>query len=482
METIKNYINGEYVDADSGSTLENVNPATGKVYSLIADSALTDIDHAVSAAQGAFSRWSGLDAGSRSKHLLRLADAIEENVEALALAESVDNGKPVSAARSLDIPRAAKNFRFFATAILHESSESHASGSGIINYTLRQPLGVVGAISPWNLPLYLFTWKIAAALAAGNCVVGKPSELTPMTASMLGQLCTDSGLPPGVLNIVHGRGKTAGSALVTHKNVCAVTFTGGTETGAKIAAMTAPAFKKTSLELGGKNPTLVFADCNYEKALTTSLRAAFANQGEICLCGSRIYIEESIYDRFLGDFVERATALTVGDPLDSSSDLGALVSENHLRKVLEHVQIARAEGGTVLCGGDRVELEGRCAGGFFMGPTVITDLPAQCRTNSEEIFGPVVTLNSFKTDAEVLELSNASRYGLSASVWTENVARAHRMAADLETGIVWVNCWMVRDLRTPFGGMKNSGLGREGGWEALRFFTECKNVCIDFTP
>lgn len=478
MKIIRNYISGELRSAESGAWIDSVNPATGEIYSQLPDSDQTDIHLAVAAAKAAFPEWSSLQAEARSNFLLKIADAIEDNLESLAVAESIDNGKPLTAARTLEIPRAAKSFRFFATAILHESSEAHSAGNEMLNYTLRQPIGVVGSISPWNLPLYLLSWKIAPALAAGNCVVAKPSELTPMTAYMLAQLCIDAGLPGGVLNIIQGTGIKAGAPLVEHSDVKAITFTGGTKTGATIARTTASTFKKTSLELGGKNPTIIFADCDYDKALSTSIRAAFANQGEICLCGSRIYIEESIFDRFSADFAKNTKALVVGDPLDDSTDLGALISNDHLEKVLRHVQIAREEGGSVLCGGDRISVEGRCAGGYFMRPTVITNLPTQCTTNQEEIFGPVVTLNPFKTESEVVKYANATKYGLSASVWTSDVHCAHRLAAVLEAGVVWINCWMERDLRTPFGGVKHSGVGREGGWEALRFFTETKNVCL----
>ena len=378
----------------------------------------------------------------------------------------------------MDIPRAARNFRFFATAILHTSSEAHATDDTAINYTLRQPIGVAGCISPCNLPLYLFTWKIAPALAAGNTVVAKPSEITPMTAYRLSEICIEAGLPPGVLNIVHGTGADVGAAITAHPGIPAISFTGGTQTGATIARTAAPMFKKLSLELGGKNPTIIFADCDFDEMLETVLRSAFSNQGEICLCGSRIFIERALYDRFRDAFTERVRALRVGDPLDDATGQGAIVSEQHMEKVLGYVDLAREEGGTVLCGGERVQVEDRCSEGWFIAPTVIEGLPFSCRTNQEEIFGPVVTLMHFDTEDEVLTMANSTPYGLAASVWTGDVTRAHRVAAQLQSGIIWINCWMLRDLRTPFGGMKQSGVGREGGWEALRFFTEAKNVCI----
>jgi aminomuconate-semialdehyde/2-hydroxymuconate-6-semialdehyde dehydrogenase len=327
--------------------------------------------------------------------------------------------------------------------------------------------------------LYLFTWKIAPALAAGNCVVAKPSEITPMTAFLFSKLCIEAGLPAGVMNIVHGAGAEAGEALVNHPRVKAVSFTGGTATGARIAAAVAPRFKKLSLELGGKNPTIIFDDCDYEKMLRTTLRAAFANQGQICLCGSRILVQESIYERFVADFTAKVAAMKVGDPLLEETKTGALVSEAHMNKIMSYIDLAKQEGGKILCGGKRVVVEGRCSGGFFIEPTVIVGLGPECRTNQEEIFGPVVTIQPFQDEKHALQLANATEYGLAASLWTSDVTRAHRFSAQLETGIVWVNTWLLRDLRTPFGGVKHSGVGREGGWEALRFFTEPQNVCIE---
>jgi aminomuconate-semialdehyde/2-hydroxymuconate-6-semialdehyde dehydrogenase len=390
----------------------------------------------------------------------------------------MDQGKPVKLAKAVDIPRASANMRFFATAAIHFASEAHATDSEAINYTLRTPVGVAGCISPWNLPLYLFTWKIAPALAAGCTVVAKPSELTPMTAYLFSKLCIEAGLPEGVLNIVHGLGNDVGQAMVEHPFISAISFTGGTVTGKRIAATAAPLFKKLSLELGGKNPNIIFADCDFEQAVKTSVTSSFSNQGEICLCGSRILVEARIYEKFVAAFVERVKTLFVGDPLDDSSHLGALVSEAHMKKVLGYIELARQEGGTVLTGGKQVTLPGRCAKGYFVEPTVIVGLNQQCRTNQEEIFGPVVTIMPFDSEADAVAFANSTAYGLAATVWTENVKRAHRVAAHLKSGIVWINCWLLRDLRTPFGGVKQSGVGREGGWEALRFFTEAKNVCI----
>jgi aminomuconate-semialdehyde/2-hydroxymuconate-6-semialdehyde dehydrogenase len=478
MEKILNYINGELVEPISNAFLENFNPATGEVYSLTPDSDERDVELAVESAKKAFPAWANTPIEERFKILMRIAEFIERDLDFLAEAESIDNGKPISLAMQVDIPRAVANFRFYATAAIHFSSESHETIGQAINYTLRQPIGVVGCISPWNLPLYLFTWKIAPALAAGNCVIAKPSEITPMTAYLLSKICIEAQLPAGVLNIIHGLGSKAGAAIVKHPNIRAISFTGGTKTGEWIASKAAPMFKKLSLELGGKNPSLVFADCDYEKALQTNVRSSFTNQGEICLCSSRIFIEKSIYERFRDDFVQITKGLKIGDPLDASTQIGAIVSEQHMKKILSYIDLAQEEGGKILTGGRRIIVEGRCEKGYFIEPTVIEGLRFDCRTNQEEIFGPVVTLQPFDSEEEVLHYANSVEYGLSATVWTENLSRAHRIARQLESGIVWINSWLLRDLRTPFGGMKSSGLGREGGFEALKFFTEEKNVCV----
>lgn len=478
--TIKNYINGVYVNPVDDYWLDNYNPATGAVYGQIPNSSQADVDAAYHAAKSAFTSWSQTTLDERSRILIRISELLEQNLTRLAEAESKDNGKPVSLAMAVDIPRAASNFRFFGNAISQFASESHESiGQNAINYTLRQPIGVVGCISPWNLPLYLFTWKIAPAIAAGNCVVAKPSEITPVTAYLLGEICTEAGLPNGVLNIVHGLGTTAGQAIIEHKDITAISFTGGTATGAHIARVAAPMFKKLSLELGGKNPNIIFADCDYENMLNTTVRSSFANQGQICLCGSRIFVESSIYSKFKSDFVAKVKALKVGHPSEVSTNIGALVSQSHLDKVMEYIEIAKAEGGKVLCGGEKVIVEGY-ENGYYLQPTVIEVSSSDCRVNQEEIFGPVVTLMPFETEDEVLEMANSVTYGLSATLWTNDLKLTMRMTQELQTGIVWVNTWMMRDLRTPFGGVKASGIGREGGFEALRFFTEAKNVCISY--
>ncbi len=478
MQKIKNYINGELVEPVSKNYFDNINPATGEVYSLIPDSDERDVEIAVVAAAVAFPEWSNMPVAKRSNILLKISELIEKNLNKLASVESIDNGKPVWLAKAVDIPRARDNFHFYATGAIHLATEAHATESTAINYTLRQPIGIAGCISPWNLPLYLFTWKIAPALASGNCVVAKPSEITPMTAFLLSELCIEAGLPKGVLNIVHGYGPKAGAAIVSHQKISAVSFTGGTKTGEWIAKTTASMFKKLSLELGGKNPNIVFADCNFDEAVKTSVNAAFSNQGEICLCGSRIFIEKPVYEKFKEAFLKRVSTLKVGDPLNDESRMGAIVSKPHMEKILSYIELAKQEGGKILCGGNRLMLDGKNKNGFFIAPTVIEGLQHDCRTNQEEIFGPVVTLMPFGTETEALKFANSTQYGLAGTIWTENLSRAHRVAAQLQSGIIWINCWLLRDLRTPFGGMKNSGVGREGGFEALKFFTEEKNVCI----
>ncbi len=480
LEIIHNYINDELVKPNSNQYIDVINPATAEVYAQLPDSDETDVQCAYAAAETAFPIWSAMTADKRSQILMKIADGITKNADKLALAESDDNGKPLSLAKILDIPRSSVNFNFFASAILHFSSESHSSEDSFINYTLRKPIGVVGCISPWNLPLYLFTWKIAPALAAGNCVVAKPSEITPMTSFLLSEICIEAGLPKGVLNIVHGYGNKVGNAIVSHPKIAAISFTGGTQTGEQIAKIAAPMFKKLSLELGGKNPTIIFSDCDYDNMLATVLRSSFSNQGQICLCGSRIFIERSIYEKFKKDFIEKTNQLIIGDPLDEKTNIGSVVSEQHLNKVKSYIELAKEEGGKILAGGNQVKIDGRCEKGYFLQPTIIEGLEYNCRTNQEEIFGPVVTIMPFDTVEEVLMYANSTKYGLAASVWTENSSRTHRIAEKLKNGVVWINCWMIRDLRTPFGGMKNSGIGREGGWEALRFFTEAKNVCIKY--
>ena len=478
MQDVLNFIDGRHAAAASGEWLDDVDPATGGTWARVASSDARDVDRAVAAAGRAFPAWSRTPAPERSRLLRRLARLIERDLPSLARAEAIDSGKPLAVARTVDIPRAVQNFDFFADAATQFSSEAHPTDETALNYTLRQPLGPVACISPWNLPLYLLSWKVAPALAAGNCVVAKPSEVTPMTAHLLGALSAEAGFPPGVFNILQGLGPRAGAPLCAHRDVRAISFTGSTRVGGEIAREAAASFKKVSLEMGGKNPTLIFADADLTEAIPQAVRAAFSNTGQICLCGSRILIERPVYERVRDELVARVSALRVGDPLEEGTEQGALVSRQHFDKVMGCLSLAREEGGRVLCGGGRATVAGRCKDGFFIQPTLVEGLGPACRTNQEEIFGPVATLLPFETAAEAVELANSTRYGLSASLWTRDLSRAHRVAAQLHSGIVWVNCWMLRDLRTPFGGAKESGVGREGGMDALRFFTEPKNVCV----
>jgi aminomuconate-semialdehyde/2-hydroxymuconate-6-semialdehyde dehydrogenase len=481
MEKLQNFINGNYCDPKDGHYIDNYEPATGVVYSQIPDSSEEDVALAVKAAEKAFPVWSKMGVEERSKILVRLSEGIEERMDEFVSAESKDNGKPRSLAANVDIPRAISNFHFFATAILHFDSQSHNMEGVGVNYTLRKPIGIVGCISPWNLPLYLFSWKIAPALAAGNCVIAKPSEVTPYTAYLLGKVAKEAGLPDGVLNILHGLGAKVGNAIVQHPKIKAISFTGGTKTGEHIARTAAPMFKKLSLELGGKNPNIIFADCDFKEMLSTTLRSSFANQGQICLCGSRIFVERPIYEKFKEEFVKRVEKTLVSNPENKDAKLGAIVSKAHMEKILSYIELAKNEGGTILTGGKRVILEAPYKEGYYLRPTVIEGLKYDCRTNQEEIFGPVVTIMPFDKEEDVLMMANSTQYGLSATLWTSDITRAHRMADQLHVGIVWINSWLVRDLRTPFGGVKSSGVGREGGWEALRFFTEPKNVFVKYS-
>jgi len=479
VRTVRNYIGGELVDPAGNIWLDDIEPATGQAIARVPASDADDVSAAVDAAQAAFPAWSETPAAERSRVMLRIADLIDQRLEELARLESIDTGKPIALARTMDIPRASANFRYFATAILHHHTESFPTDRTALNYVLRRPRGVAGLIAPWNLPLYLLSWKIAPAIATGNTAVAKPSELTPLSAGLLAEICRDAGLPPGVLNIVHGFGAEAGAALVAHPVVRTLSFTGGTATGSAIARETAGDLKKLTLELGGKNPTVVFGDVDLDAIIGDVLRSAYTNQGQVCLCGSRILVQQDRYGEFLERFIARVAALRLGDPLDESTEQGAVISAQHRDKIEHYLALALEEGGKVVCGGGRpARLPERCRDGYFIEPTVITGLSMGCRVNQEEIFGPVVTVTPFGDEADAVALANQSGYGLAASVWSSDLTRAHRVADAIECGTVWVNCWLVRDLRVPFGGMKRSGLGREGGEEALRFFTEAKTVCV----
>lgn len=471
-----NFIDGRFMPPATGGWLAGIAPATGEIIARVPRSDTRDVNAAVQAARAAFPAWSSRPAAERTAILEDVAARIAARADELAALESLDTGKPRALAASMDIPRAVLNFRFFAGAVRHDATGCHEM-PGALNYTLRRPLGVCALITPWNLPLYLLTWKAAPALALGNTVVAKPSELTPLTAAALCEIFADAGLPPGVFNLVHGLGVEAGQPLVEHESVRAVSFTGGTTTGARVAAAAAPRFKKLSLELGGKNPTVVFADCDFDAAVAGAVRAGFQNQGQICLCGSRVLVESSLHDRFVTAVAARMGALRLGDPADPATDLGALVSTAHLEKVESYVQLARSEGGQVT-GGGRPILGPPFDRGAFLEPALVTGLAPGCRTAQEEIFGPVVTVHPFADEAEAIALANGVPYGLSASVWTRDLSRAHRVAAALEVGMVWVNTWLLRDLRVPFGGTKQSGVGREGGDWSLEFFSDARNVCI----
>jgi aminomuconate-semialdehyde/2-hydroxymuconate-6-semialdehyde dehydrogenase len=475
---LQHWIGGRPAGPADGRTFESRNPATGEVIAHVARGGAADIDRAVHAAEGALSgAWGRRAAAERADLLDAIADGLHGRLDELAELESRDSGKTLTQARNIDIPRAVANFRFFAGAIRHDETGFHPM-QGAFNYTLRKPVGVVGLITPWNLPLYLLTWKVAPALAMGNAVVAKPSELTPMTATVLAEILQGAGVPAGAFNLVHGLGPEAGQALVEHPGVRGISFTGGTRTGAAVASTAAPHFKKVSLELGGKNATLVFADSDFERALRGSIRAGMTNQGQVCLSGSRILVERSIHTRFVDALAERVRAMRVGDPADPATEMGALVSHEHREKVEGYLELARQEGGTILCGGKRPDLPPPFDQGAFVEPTVITGLPADSRTATEEIFGPVVTVHPFEGESEAVAIANSVRYGLCASVWTKDLDRAHRLGRRLETGMIWVNTWLLRDLRVPFGGVKDSGIGREGGKWSLEFFSEATNVCV----
>lgn len=479
MVRIQNFINGEFVKPQNNAFMDNYDPSTGQVYSQLPESDELDVVFAIQAAKKAFEKWSKYTAEERSLWLHRIADAIEARLDDFAEAESRDVGKPLWLAKTLDIPRVIHNFRFFATRILHQEEIATDMDGTALNYTLRHPMGVAGLISPWNLPLYLLSWKIAPAIAVGNTVVCKPSEITPMTAYLLCEVLQKIGFPPGVINIVHGRGETAGSALVKHPAVPLISFTGGTETGIRIQEAAASFTKKLSLELGGKNANIIFADADFNKVVPMTIRSSFLNQGEICLCGSRIYVQEDVYKEFLAEFKKQTEELTVGDRKDPDIFMGPLVSQGHLDKVKTCIDQAKREQGEILSGGTApTDLPAELKNGYFLRPTIVTDLTDCSDLMQREIFGPVVTVRPFKYQHEAVKWANTGPYGLSASVWTSDISRAHKVASQLQVGTVWVNTWMKRDLRVPFGGMKASGVGREGGDFSLDFYTERKTVCV----
>ena len=480
MIEIKNYINGSLSFDNQLNKIDVVSPINGRIYARCLNSDSNTLNSAIKSAKKAFPKWKKLSINDRSQYLLNIADLLENKIDEFSKYESIDNGKPYKLSKNLDIPRAIENLRFFASIARGLKSDSFIMEGKGLNYTIKEPLGLVGTITPWNLPLYLFTWKIAPAIVTGNCVIAKPSEITPMTAYLFSKLCIEAKLPKGVLNIIHGKGEKIGSEIVNHKGIKAISFTGGTETGKKISNDCSNTFKKLNLEMGGKNPVLVFDDCNYSKMLDSIVKSSFLNQGQICLAGSRIYIQKNIYKKFKKDFIKKVEKIIVGDPFNKESDQGAIVSEEHFNKILNYINISKEEGCKVLTGGMKVDLNDEYRNGWYIRPTIIENFDNDSRINQEEVFGPVVTLNSFENDQDALKLANDSNYGLASIIWTENINRAHKFANEIDSGIVWINCWLERDLRTPFGGVKNSGYGKEGGYHALDFFTKEKNICIKY--
>ena len=479
MIKIKNYINGELVLPKDNQHLDVFNPSNGQIHAKCPNSSIHDLDLAIKSSKSSFQEWSSINQSERSDFLFLIADLIEKNISDFANAESIDNGKPFTLSKSLDIPRSIKNLRFFASLANSIKPLSYRK-ENVISNILKQPLGVVGTISPWNLPLYLFTWKIAPALVSGNCVIAKPSEITPYTAYLFSKICIEAELPKGVLNIIHGDGKVIGREIVKHNEIKAISFTGGTKTGKEIAVEASNNLKKINLEMGGKNPVLIFDDCDYDKMMNSLLKSSFLNQGQICLAGSRIYIQKTIYKKFRDEFIERIKKLKVGDPFDEKTDQGAIVSSQHLAKIIKYVKKAVDEGGYIATGGDIPDLPKECCNGWYFLPTVIERLPQNSIVNQEEIFGPVVTLTEFEDEKDAIQMANNTNYGLASIIWTKDINRAHKLAELIESGLVWVNCWLERDLRTPFGGIKNSGFGKEGGKYALDFFTEPKNICTKY--
>ncbi len=479
MREILHFIDGEFVPSEDGATFESVTPIDNTVIARVALGGTAEVDRAVAAARRAFPEWAGMGPEARRELLMRVADGIEERLDELAEWETRDMGKPITAARTKDMPRSAYNFRFFADYAVQAGTKAwDKPWDGVFTYELREPLGVVGSISPWNFPLMLLTWKVAPALAFGCTVVAKPAEQSPITASLLAEICRDVGMPPGVFNVVHGYGpESAGEALTTHPDVDAITFTGESNTGRAIMAAAAPTMKKLSFEMGGKSANIVCADADLDAAVAGSLRGIFVNQGEVCLAGSRLLVQRPIYEEFLARLVEGAEAWKVGDPLDPSTQMGPLVSEEHLEKVLSYIELAQEEGAKLVTGGHRL-VDGELAEGNYVAPTIFADADNSMRVCQDEIFGPVEMVMPFDEVEEAIEIANQSRYGLAGMVWTRDLDTAHRVAREVRTGTMWVNCFFVRDLRAPFGGYKDSGLGREGGDYSYEFFTESKAVVM----
>ncbi len=478
------FINGEFADAASGRTFKNISPVNGDLVAEVAEAGAEDVDRAVAAARQALKGpWGSMPATARLDLLAKVADRIMERFDEFLQAEIADTGKPVGWACNVDIPRGAANFKTFANLLRNLPTESFhtdtADGQGALNYALRAPVGVVGVICPWNLPLLLMTWKVAPALACGNTVVVKPSEETPSTATLLAEVMKEVGIPPGVYNVVHGFGPgSAGEAMTRHPGIAAITFTGESRTGQAIMSAASANVKHLSFELGGKNPAIIFADSDFDEAVAGTVRSVFSNCGQVCLCSERVYVERPIFERFVAAMKEEAEKMKLGDPNDTGTAMGPLISRGHRDKVLYYCNLARQEGATVVTGGGIPDLGPEFEGGAYIQPTIWTGLPESARCIREEIFGPVCHIQPFDTEEEAVAMANDSVYGLCAAIWTQNLTRAHRVARQLETGMVWINTWFLRDLRTPFGGVKLSGVGREGGVHSVEFYTELKNICL----
>ena len=460
-----------------GEYLDNYNPATGKITSRISNSSSKDVELAVQAAQDALPAWSALSRSERIEWLRKIAKALESRKDEIARIESMDTGKPIGLAKRVDASRSVSNFEFFADHA-EKLIDKEYKMADATNYVTRKPVGTVGLITPWNLPLYLLTWKIAPALVMGNTIVAKPSELTPLTANLLCEILVTIDFPPGVINVVHGLGPNAGQAILEHPQIKAISFTGGTSTGKIVAKTAAPMFKKLSLELGGKNATIILDDADLPTAAKGAARAAFTNSGQVCLCGSRILIDAKIYDEFMPLFIKEVEAMKVGNPVEQDTDIGSVISLDHMEKVLSYIELAKQEGGDITTGGNRLNLPEPNSNGAFISPTVVDGLSIDSRCATEEIFGPVASVHQFTGDDEAVRMANITEYGLAGSIWTSNLTRGKSVAENIESGVLWVNTWLHRDLRTPFGGVKNSGIGREGGDWSLNFFSELTNICV----
>jgi aminomuconate-semialdehyde/2-hydroxymuconate-6-semialdehyde dehydrogenase len=482
VKLIQNYIDGRFVSGEN--EFADVNPADGTTIAQVSEAGKEQVNAAVQAARQALSEeWGRIGIRERAARLHKVAEAIEKRFDCFVQAEVADTGKPVALASRLDVPRAAANFRVFADLIKMSGLESFQTetpdGTNALNYAVRKPLGVVGVITPWNLPLLLLTWKVAPALACGNTVIVKPSEETPATATLLAEAMQDAGIPHGVYNVVHGFGPgSAGEFLTQHSEVDALTFTGESKTGAAIMKAASSTVKPISFELGGKNAAIIFADCDFEEAVSGVANAVFLNTGQVCLCAERVYVERSIFAAFVDALNQKAEALHPGWPTESTTDFGPLISAQHREKVLSYYQLAREEGANVITGGVVPEFGDHRDNGFYVQPTIYTGLPESARCVKEEIFGPVCHVAPFDSEEEAVAMANDTKYGLAASIWTGNLKRGHRVAQQMRVGITWVNCWFLRDLRTPFGGAGLSGIGREGGVHSLNFYSELNNICV----